>query len=76
LRDHSGEARFIHSDLVDVSALGRQRRDRHARVVKELRDSAEKVGFLYAANHGYPFVFVRRFAGSGEILFALLTTRR
>jgi isopenicillin N synthase-like dioxygenase len=38
--------------VVDIGALGCEDPARHAEVIRQLRDAAERVGFLYVSGHG------------------------
>jgi isopenicillin N synthase-like dioxygenase len=57
--------------VVDISGLGGEDRARHDDVVRQLRDAAEHVGFLYVSGHGIPAPVLTGLRDAAERFFAL-----
>ena len=62
--------------LIDIAALGGSDADAHAEVIRQLRDAAQNVGFLYIKNHGIPPETVSRLKTAAEGFFALPQERK
>lgn len=57
--------------IVDISALGGGDRERHDAVIRELREAAEHVGFLYVSGHDIPEATLAGLREAAKQFFAL-----
>lgn len=62
---------FQEIPVIDITDLGSTDAVKHKRVIDEIRDAAEKVGFLYVTGHGIPEEIIADLREVTEAFFSL-----